>query len=103
MSSDWPFPTAALQTRLAPYPGERTSGELEVSMTETPTSPLRDDDITTGGSTSDGGTSGQDADGVDLGQDADTQDHGGGTDSDSSDADGTDSDSSDADSTDSAS
>lgn len=66
-------------------------------MSETPSTPLSDDDIDTGGTTSGVPLAEQDADGVDNGQDADTQDHSGGTDTDS---DGTDSDGTDSDSTD---
>lgn len=67
-------------------------------MSETPSTPLSDDDIDTGVSTDGLPVVEQDADGVDHGQDADTQDHGGGHDTDSSDADSTDG--TDADSTD---
>ena len=71
-------------------------------MTDTPLSPLSDDDIETGVATDGVPLAEQDPDGVDLGQDADTQDHGGGADSDSTDSDSTDTDSTDSDSTDAA-
>lgn len=55
-------------------------------MTDTPLSPLSDDDIETSVTTDGAPLAEQDADGVDHGQDADTEDHGGGTDTDSTDA-----------------